>query len=451
MRLGLAIGMDGIVAVAGRGRRPGPVHTRALGSGPVDGAWPELTEALGALLAQLKTARATASVALVPPLARAKVLALPRLGRRALRALVTRHTGRYFAGVTPPLVADAVRVGGARRGAPVPALTVCADRALVEAIVAAAAAAGVRCDALTAAQPALVEAVLALVPAARRGRVLIAVDGAGWCEGIAVAGGWPRALASWAWAQVAHLPAGAVQLARAAFARAADGPVPSWHVVPVGAAARQALDAAPDAAGSVPPSAALDALEPAALAAWGAARLPAAAPLLLPDALWARRQARQWRGMGAVAAAALILLLGGAGVHGWGIERELAAVAAARQTRAAAVERALALQGEVGAIGDRLQALAALGGRSPWTATVVALAQALPDSAYLVALAVDSGGVRVEGVAPSAAAAVRALQASRRLAGVRLVSAFRAERGEVGERFDLVVAGAAGPAGKGGR
>jgi hypothetical protein len=153
----------------------------------------------------------------------------------------------------------------------------------------------------------------------------------------------------------------------------------------------------------------------------------------------ARRARRATLRTRAMSAASAVLLVVAAGLHLWGLHRELDAVGARRAEIAPAVERAREMRANVDGVRTRLAAIAALENEGEeWTGAIAALAAALPDSAHLRSLAADSAGVRVAGLARSAADVVPALEAHPRFEHVSLAAPVRFEQGDAGERFDVV-------------
>ena len=442
--LGLSIARDRVVAVlvhrTGRGRRVSGRLERPLAAGPAEGGWPELLEALRGFLETFGGATEV-SIALDRSLGRARTITVPRLPREELRGLVTRHARRYFLSAADPSYADAVPERSGRRGTTVRALATCAEAAAVEAVLGAVKEAGLRCVAVTPASCALAEAVRSLVPASRRAPVVIAVHSEGWQEGIAMRGRTILAVEPWAGAEHSDLAASAARLADSAF-----GPDPErgpLSVVPLVGAPWE-----PTAAGfagaaisslRLPP--AMDGQDAAALAAFGATLVGADTPQLLPARIWQKtEQAERMRALLlAVVVAGAVTLAGVA--HLWGLRRELAAVADERRAHAEAVETALAIEREIHTAQSRLEAVRrAEAGVSRWSRVLVSVAQTLPDSAFLVAFAVESTRVRLDGVAPAASSVAGALSHSSLLRDVTLVSAFRSPGTEDVERFALTLA-----------
>jgi hypothetical protein len=442
VRLGLAIGPDRITAVEIRpgplSARPGRVLTSSLAQPLEDGTWPGLTAALCELLEVLGARGGTASIAILRPLAHAKVIHVPPVSPRDLRQLVTRNPKRYFIGPTGRLVVDAGPVGTGRRSTQ--AIAVCAEERRLAGILESVSAAGLRPEVVTAAPLAIAAAVCRRVAGARRKPLVIAVWSPGWREGIALDFGDPRVLQPWN-ADSASDPRTSVSaLARTSFGDVGqDGPR-IGSVVLASEEERHWIRAALDDDAGLEPldEAALEGLEPEAIAAYGAALLPEETLSLAPAAARQAQRRRIGRRAVAMSAAAGILACSAAGAFLWGLQREINAVKAQRQGIAPGVESALELRRAAGGVADRLAAIAAIEETAVvWTPAVAALAKALPDSAYLVAMTADGVQLRLAGIARSASSVVPALEASPLLHEVALTSAQRSDVSEDLQSFDV--------------
>ena len=114
---------------------------------------------------------------------------------------------------------------------------------------------------------------------------------------------------------------------------------------------------------------------------------------------------------------------------------------AERRANAGEVAEAFELKQTAEGIRQRIEAIAAVQARLPqWTPALAGLAEALPDSAYLVSLTADGIQLRLAGLATSASSVVPALQASPLFQDVALTSALQREGTEEVERFDLALA-----------
>jgi Tfp pilus assembly protein PilN len=313
----------------------------------------------------------------------------------------------------------------------------------VAAITAAAATAGIEIERITAAPLALREAVRALVPGARRGRVLAIVGGTTWIEALlldddALRLSLPLAVAS---------TADAESTARTVSHLIADGEGcgcrPERTLIICGggaceeaAAAIVAETAADISPVPVPPV--VQQLTPAALAAFGASLAGARSPLLVTDALRDARRRGAIRRTASLYAVAAVMLSAGAAAHLWSLERRLNAVEASRGALAATLAPVMAARKSVDAARTTLDALARVERESPrWTHVLAALAGALPDSAYLLSLSTNGAKVQLTGLAVSAHAVVAPLEASPEFSDVALATASRRDPAANRERFEL--------------
>ncbi|MEE9280666.1 MAG: PilN domain-containing protein, partial [Myxococcota bacterium] len=419
VRLGLAIGPDRIIAVellrTRGGLRPGRVRSRAFTPPLEDRAWPKLTAAVSELLTALSARGGTASIALLRPLAHAKAITVPPVGRSQVGPLVAHNASRYFIVGDDPVVADAVLLSGVRRTGPARALAVCAKQRLVDAIYAGVSEAGLHPESITAASLALTAALRRLKPDTRRSAFVMAVCSHDWMEGVAVQRGLPRFLEPWSHRGVEDVADLTEHIVNDAFGEAMPDESTLGTLVLAGSEKRRGLVEAQirGRGGAVLDGPGLRDLEPAALAAFGAAVMPEGAPHLLPAGARRERRRREVRRVALISTAAAVVFSVAAGFHLWGAGRELDAVTAERQALAVDVREALELRGTAAAIRVRLEAISRVEATIPhWTSALAALAQTLPDSAYLVSLNTDGLQLRLAGMARSASSVVPALQAS---------------------------------------
>jgi Tfp pilus assembly protein PilN len=409
---------------------------------PGEDGWPGLEEALRELATELGVPGGTVDVALLRRLAHAKVIPLPPVRRGELAALVRRNARRHFAVRDEPLVADACRLPGPRTASLVPTVAACAPARVVEAVAAACAAAGFRVRTIVPGPVGLAEAVRSRLSLARRGRVAALTLGAQGTEMVLLDEGVP--------VRVQPLPGGeggtdaTLHRLRAVLSEAADDGRPVAAIVVCGSggdarALREAIHLDEHAGARLAWAREFEELPAEAVAALGAALAGPSAPRLLPPALAeARARRARWRTL-ALAAASAVVLLAAAGLHLWGVRRELDAVQGRRGEIAGAVARAREMRTNVDGVRARLESIAALEAEAAgWTREIAALAAALPDSAHLRTLAVDSTGLRLAGLARSASAVVPALEAHPRFQRVSLAAPVRFEQGDAGERFDVV-------------
>ena len=444
-RIALAVAADHLV-VARLQRERGTLHVAevmACGIAPLgrDG-WPELEEALRELASDLGVPGGSVDVALLRRLAHAKVIPLPPVRRGELASLVRHGARRHFAVRDEPLVADACRLPGPRSGPLVPTVAACAPAAVVTAVADACEAAGFRVGRIVPAAVALAEAVRTRVAAARRGRTAALTVGAAGTDLVLMEDGLPVRVQPLAAGQGSA--EGMIDRLRAALVEAEEEGRAVAAIVVCGAGAeadalRRAVQMDPVYGPRLALALEMEQMPAEAVAALGAALAGPSAPLLLPPALAAARARRARRRTLAMASASAVLLLASAGVHLWGLNREIAALQARREEIAGSVTRAREMRTNVDGVRVRLHSLAALEREAAgWTEEIAALAAALPDSAHLRTLAVDSTGLRLAGLARSASDVVPALEAHPAFARVSLAAPVRFEQGDAGERFDVV-------------
>jgi hypothetical protein len=467
-RLALVIAPGAVTAVELRATwrwlRAGRVAECEVAPPATDGSWAELEAALGALVAELRLAGCTADLLLARPFAHAKVAVLPPVRARDMRPLLQRSARRWFPLREAAVAAEVLPLSAAWRprrwlsrrtggGAGVPAVALVAPEAVVEAAANALMRAGLRVGLIAPVSVALAALVLSRAGRRqrRRGFALVA-RGARWAERIVVQGGAPRVLQP---LRVAAGEAGGITVE--ALERPSDALRDS---------ARASSDAAPPraegllatngdlsqgsgTATSQAPSPrvlrlrglrSLEALPAAVAAALGAVSCLRDQPLLLPATLreaWMHRLRR--RVLARTAAAAAMLALAAA-VHLRGLEMELAAVEAARRAVAPAAAEARRGREAAAAVDALLAEVQDAEVAAPrWTELFAQIAGALPDSAYLVSFRAQDDGLRLTGLAASAAATAAALAAGGGLEGVALAGPVRPDAASGRERFELTV------------
>lgn len=419
VRMGLAIAPEWIVAVeirrGGTGPRAGRTWVRALARWNGSGEWADLADGLEELATELG-ACGTLDVALVRPLAWAKVVRPPPVPRRDVVPLLSRNVRRYLLTdpAAGPLAVDAMPLGRGADGA-LRALLACAPEPVTNAVWAAAEATGWKVGVITSATPAFAAGVVRLAPALGKRCAVVAASCDDWREGVVLDGG--RLARAEAWSRLTPEEI----RERAASLAAAQGGTATL------------ITGARDAGLGGP----VESAHPAAVAALGATLLARRAPLLVPASVRAAWRGAELRRIAVLAAAAACLAIGAEGLRVLGLERELAAVRAARAASAPAVRDALAARAAVDGLRARLRAIERVEGSvQPWTPVLAALARALPDSAYLLSLSARGADVRLVGLAPSASAIVPALSSSNAFDSVTFAAPV--ERvAQHGERFDV--------------
>jgi hypothetical protein len=470
-QVGVAIGPSGLTAVtlrrSPRGLRPGQVMEYALDPHPAEGEWTELARVLAELKRSLGGRPITLSIALLPPLASAKVVALPPVRPSQLRPLLQRSIRRYFATCSDAALADARRLNLPPRPSGAQTLAVCAAERTVAAVMAAAHAAGARVSAVTAAPIALLEAV-PLLARRSRGTLAVITAAAAWSELLLLDDGVPRRLQPVP--RAARLDDSArVQRLREALSGIgqADGDRGPASVLVCGSdPAAQTLRSClrggsqrvePGAGEPMEPGSgaletypgglrhvaapATEAMPAAGVAAFGAALLGERPPQLVTDQLRARRRVRHRRWTAGLGVAAALVTAVAGGVHLHGLHREVAAVEAARRAAAPAVEDATQTRRALAELRDRLESVARLheDAGPGWTGFFGELAGTLPDSAYIVSFTGRPEEIRFSGFAHEAHGVVPALHASPLFGDATFAAPLRREGTDGRERFELTV------------
>jgi Tfp pilus assembly protein PilN len=349
-----------------------------------------LDAAVGADLSGVRVA-----IALLPPLAEARLIALPPLRPAEAEAVVRRDGGRYFMGVTAPRVV-AVE---ARRAAGAPVFAAAAPAALVEALHTAAAGAGWRVAAITAAHNAWL--------AAARGTAATAV--------VAVHDGTAHVLRldDGVFTALRRVPAAATAESVAA-AGAADGP--GSVLLLADGATGGTLAAAFAAAGWTRTGAHTPAVD-------AAARHAAATRLrFLPSSVLLERSGAERRVALRLAAAAVLLLVAAAAVELWGAGRELDALRGRRADIRAAIAPLLAVRDSIDRLDTRTLEIEAAAGTAPrWTDALLELSLLLPPETHLTRLYATGDTLTIDGAGERAGAALQALRTAGSLRDARLL------------------------------
>jgi len=434
-RIGIAVSPGRLVAVTARrtlrGLRPAAVHVCDLPAGPEPaadagetahrpppqaGPLPGLAAALAELASRLEEG-ARLEIALLPPLARTKVIPLPPARRPDLRRLLARDASRHFlAAAREPVVVDAVppgrRAARGRDGEPPPVPAAVAGTRVVEAVLAAARDAGFEVGRVAPAEAVALAGARTLCPELTEGRVRLSLRDPAWPVDLVCRDGSLLAVEPREPGRARGTPGGG------------EGPAGP------GGEGERRVDPA-----DVP---ALADLEPAALAAFGALVGARDGLSLLPD-----RERRERRRAGRslslrLASAAALLLVAAAGLELWGVRREIAAVQRRQQALAPQVEKAMAERDAARNLASILTAVRTVtSGRPDRTGTVAALARALPRSAYLRSLELGRTGGRLTGSARSASALVPALEDAPGIHDVALTSTRRGATASDGQAFEI--------------
>lgn len=448
-RVGIAVGTELLTAVevrqSWRGARPGRVWSWPLPAQADDARQAALIAALDELGDALNASEVGASFALLRPLAQAKVISTPPLGRGALDLLVHRNAQRYFITGPEATLATASPVGAARGRPSSRAVAVCAMEQTIAALVAAAAASDIAVERITAAPLALREAIRALVPGARRGRVLAVFGGTSWAEALLLDDDALRLALPLPLGGLADAESSARTVARLVADGEACGCRPAHTILLSGDAGRdeaaQRIVAGLDAdVTPLPVPHTAGGLSAVALAAFGAALAGGRTPSLATDALRDTRRRAAFRRTASVYGVAAMMVCIGAATHLWSLEHRLDSVEASRRRLATALAPVMAQRRTVDAARSTLDAIARVERASPrWTEPLAALARALPKSAYLLSLSANGAKLQLTGFATSAHAVVAPLRASPAFTDVALAAASRRDPADRRERFELSV------------
>jgi hypothetical protein len=429
-RIGLAIGPRRMVAVplTQGGRAPPSVWTREheLGTGRVE-IERELSAGLLELRETLGAAKARLAVALLPPLAQVRAIELPRARADEIRRVLAGAPERYFLGADSAQAVSVAAPSG--HGSPVAYQVSVASEALVEGVLAAAAASGWRVIAVREAHAAWEGTAKRWYPGLSHGRAALlaplehGIEALVFQEGRAVE---RRRILRRSGAGTLIEELGTRRLA----VLGAEDECGDLARELVGAGAELIVTASEAPAG----------LSSVAVAACFADAGPKRRRLL-PERvhrLEARRAARLARRLYLATAALLVLA---AGLDLWGSRRELVELEARRLAHREQVQRAMELRAGITAVEGRVGALARLeSGASAWAVTLARVSLALPRDAHLVAFHGSFDSIRVEGQARRAAGVFEAVQRAPGVGGIRVDAPVRQEARDSGpavEHFSL--------------
>lgn len=406
VRIGIAVGTDTVVAAL-RWRRS--VHQARVALSPSGGepdpaaiarAFRELGEDLTRALGR-PLGRARVHVALLPPLADARLVPLPPLRRREAEAVLRRDAARHFVGGAGAR-AVVVRASGRRPTEPVFASAAAVSQ--VDAVRAAAAAAGWRVDAVVPAHEAWMAAAQRTrsEPGLPEVRVVVAVAGDA-VHVVRMEDGRPTGLR--------RLPGGwTAEIVDAA------GPGPGFASVYAPSDVQTVVAGALDAAGwTVDRHATADAGEAAATAANGTDTE------LTTPAVAVERQGRARRLARLLVAAAAALTVTAAAAELWGARRELDAVLLRRASIRADVAPLLALRDSIGGLEARTSSIRSIAAASPrWTTALLDLGLLLPEDTHITTLHATGDTIFVEAAGARAGQVLQSLRGAGSLRDVRV-------------------------------
>lgn len=375
-RVGCALGADALyVAIVGRRGTEPDTFTCQWSEEQAERPWPErFAAAMQEIVSRCGTSRVALRVAILPPLARHRFIALPALSLDDARRVLQRDATRYWCGVGAEQAVAVTRPVRPRG----PLAAVAVDAALLDALERVVADSGAQLDGVCSAA----DVWAAHVPTVADGQ--IAVLGDVRYDRLEVFRGRLIGLRS---GPARFLDGGADAVHRD------DG---SWR------------------------------LRTAVLALRANHGDP-----LISDRLREAAARRAWRHSMYLGGAAAVLLAVAGGLDLWGLQREHAHVRAVRQTAQSATAHALSLRELVALRVGHLAALSAARQQAPrWTAMLAQLAEALPGDAYLTGLQATVDSVIIEGVAGSAAGVFNALHEMGGVSQVQALAPIRHERTE---------------------
>ncbi|MCC7195292.1 MAG: hypothetical protein IT356_07045 [Gemmatimonadaceae bacterium] len=390
-------------------------------------------EALGAALSDAAResglSAPTIAIALMPPLAETRTIALPPLRESDRNRFLQRNAQRYFVGARGAQVVGSALAGAPAKGGGVAdVLASAVAQQFVEAVHDASEIAGSELRALVPAEAAWAAAAVAMWPALARGSAHMAVAGDDRAELLALSDGVLTGVRRFRGAADAG-----------EMARVVSGPV---GVVGTSAAA-SALAEALSGVGArvVRPDAAWAALaeRPDALAARFAPR--AAGLVIRSERARELGQAAVTRASWSLIGAAAAVLVVAALVHFRGVQRELASVQAARAAIRPQVEASLVGRSSVDAAYRQVAALAAASRAAPrWSVVLAGITDQLSDDASISAFRARGDSIFIDGAAAQAAPVFDEIARVPGVTGVRATAPVRRESIEGQppvERFSL--------------
>jgi hypothetical protein len=407
VRIGLAIGRDGVTAIVHGGRRAEPLHAMVPAAGTdiesISGAVSALARQVALEFGDAALG-ASASIALLPPHCDARLIPLPPLRAGEAAAVLRRDAARHFVGGAGARVIAVLpqSSGGAERARPV--LAAAAAVTLLEAVAEMIRGAGWRLESIVPAQAAWLASVTGQKKHGIQERRLIAAADGEAVHVLRIEGGirdlrrvpslWSDELTAAAGDGPGLALVHAAGSERAGIVRVLSAI--GWTIEERG----QRFDSAASAAASFAHVAAME---------------------LTPPTLAAERRRRD-RAIGARAAVAAIALLAGvAGVELWGVQRELDAVRTRRAEIHDAVVPLLAARDSLSRLEEWAGKVAVLDDQSPrWSRALFDIALLLPEDAHLTILQTSGDTLRAEVVGLRAGEALQALRPAASLTGIRM-------------------------------
>jgi hypothetical protein len=434
-RIGIALGNTRVVAVV-MGRKGAPSASAAVDLGEADApdVPGELRRAFQELKAAMDSSRygsttgAMAHVAVLPPLADARIVPFPPMRRAEVQAVLSRDVARYFLGANRPRVVGVrlpVGNGGPRgrsQDASMQVLAAAAPMSLLEAVRTAVAQVGWVAGSFGAAQGGWLASALASSGTPVRAVLAVVGDVAHllWMEGVRVVG-------------VRQLPAGDLEGVAQAVGNGPGrvlllAPPPTFEAL-------ERMLAKGGWATSRDPDGWAGAEESAAGRA-GLGGLDLEPPSLAMARRKTTRMRALWMGMGA-----LTLVVASAAASLWGAHRELAAIQDRRAEIRGDVAPLLSSRDLLNELVAQAGSMEELSRSSPvWNRTLVELSAVLPEHTYLTGFYASGDTVELRAAGARAGEAIQALREAGIFQEVRLQGRVERELAEgetVMERFRL--------------
>ena len=410
-----------------------------------DEATAVLREALSACPYLSRQHSSSAHVVILPPLALARRLSLPRLSAVEYRQVLSRDAFRYFPTDRGERIVGVFR-GRGSQASPSPVFAASTSAKLVTAVQQALSDVGCSLMSLDCAYAAWVAAAHAIWPATRRAASAIITGNNQGTEIILAEGDGPRLV------RRLGRDASPEQFLDAIGVYSSVGPVRACAFFGLADCNEHwqslLLEAGVAVMAPTPVSRRTADDIAAAFAAVGAG------PGLYNEQMYAAARASSQRLAVTLGGAACATVVVAAAVLLWSAKRELATVLDERTAIKPAVEQALALRSSLGAIDSRVATIARLRDGSPrWSAVLSSVAQLLPDDAHITSMQARGDSVTLEGDAARAGDVFEALRNDPDIASVHSTAPVRQQlqQGASVEHFTVAAHVAPQQAGQGSR
>ncbi|HWL39484.1 MAG TPA: PilN domain-containing protein [Gemmatimonadaceae bacterium] len=425
-RIGVAIGADQVHVASldnGKSRRDSfaPWSVR-LRPGLMD-AQNDPEEAIRAALASCphlsKVEPALLYVSLLPPLAIARGIELPRLGAEDYRRVLTRDVSRYFPVGHDPQVVGAAPAGR-QRSSPAPVFAAAAPARIVEAIERAVEAVGCELASIESAYSSWTEAARRTWPSFSRSDAALIIYHDEVIEVIHCAAGKPVSL------RRVSVTAPRERALDAAGVYSKSGPPRVCAMLGFREKQTLLLSGLSEGGVAVLPPTPGTASDAAALSAKFASSTDG--PGLYPERIYEHARANSRRLTRIFAGAAALSLVLAAGLFLWGAKRDLGATVDQRAALRSEVTKAIDLRSDIASLESRSARVASLRANTPrWSTVLASIAEELPRDARLTRFQSQADTVVLQGVASRAASVFEALRGIPDITAIRASAPVRQE------------------------